>query len=154
MSNIREIRVAIETVMAMVPDIGNVYIYERYAKRSSDFKAFYEYQGQIRGWYIRRLRKSSFSSTLGLYDEVYHWTIRGFMSVSDNNESELVFDDLIEAIQILFRAHDTLNGTVRTCITAQDEAGIQVVKNGHVMLSGVLCHEAQLSLKTMVTVRG
>lgn len=153
MSNISSIRDAIKAVMDTVTDVGQVQSFERFAKRTSAFKDFYLYQGQIRGWHIRRMRTPASSGGIGLYDEIYNWQLRGFMSLSDENKSERDFDELIERVVLVFRDNDTLNGTVTTCIVAET-AGVQVERTGHVMLAGVLCHEVVLTLNCLVMDRG
>lgn len=153
MSQVSNIRDAIKTIMETVPDIGVVHTFERFAKRSSEFKAFYQYEDQIRGWYIRRLKTPASSGGIGLYDETYTWQIRGFMSLADEAQTERVFDELIESLVQAFRNYDTLNDTVTTSIVS-NQAGLQVERVGHVMLAGVLCHEAVLSLTCLVIDRG
>jgi len=151
MSTVSDIRDAIKDIMDGIEHIGQVHSYERYAKRSADFKVFYKDPDwdQIRGWHIRRTATAVTADTMDSDEEEYTFEIKGYMSLSDDNESERVFDELIESIRHTFIQHNTLNNTVETCRTPS-QAGIQVVATGHVMLVGVLCHEAVLSLNCLV----
>jgi hypothetical protein len=146
---LKQERDAIAAKMATVPNIGKVHVFERFAKAEKEFKAFYEYQGQIRGWNIRRITRSENSQALGISNVVNKWRISGFMSMSDADHSELVFDDLIEAVCEVFRADETLGGLIAgKWLQNPNVAGIQVEDSGPVMFSGVLCHSARLILYT------
>lgn len=144
-----QIRDAIAAKMATVPNIGKVHKFERFAKGEKDFKVLYEHSGQIRGWNIRRITRSETSQGIGMSNVVNKWRISGFMSMADADASELVFDDLIEAVCEVFRADETLGGLIAgTWMENPNVAGIQVEDSGPVMFAGVLCHSARLILYT------
>jgi hypothetical protein len=149
------IRSAIVTVLATVPDIGRVQPYERYAKDQQKLKEFYfsEDHDSIRGCHVRRL---SVSRTGRIDDEVEHtrWRILLLMAISDAEESEIAFDELIDRIASTFAAEDGLLETVDQCSVPADgggsaDAGIQLDDSGPAMFGGVLCHAARLTLNTI-----
>jgi hypothetical protein len=77
------------------------------------------------------------------------WRISGFLSLDDANQSEIVFDNLVEAVCDAFRADETLGGLIAgTVMDNPNVAGIQVEDSGPVMFAGVLCHSARLVLYT------
>lgn len=147
MATHREIRAEIAATMNLIANIGIVHEYERYAANKADLAALYAYNNQLRGWYIRRISRRENSPDIGRHTVLQQWRIRGFLSLSDAIESELVFDDLCDAVVDGFRANDTLNNLVDSCIIER-QAGAQIEDSGPVMFAGVLCHSAQLLLTT------
>lgn len=143
-----EIRTAIAAGIAAVPDVGMVHAFERFAKNESKFRTLYESGGKILGWNVRRVKTSEKSDALGRWMVTHYWAIKGFMSLDDEGDSELVFDRKIEAIGERFRTDETLGGVVDTTVIEEDVAGIQVEDSGPVMFAGVLCHSAKLGLVT------
>ncbi|MES9925993.1 MAG: hypothetical protein ABW152_18080 [Candidatus Thiodiazotropha endolucinida] len=144
-----DIRNAIAAVISSVPNTGQVHTFERYAKDRSDMKKLYQMGNQIIGWNIRRVRTTEDSPAMGRWIRVYRWEIRGYLSLDDSEETELQFDNTVEAICTVIRADDTLGGLVDSCIIGK-EAGIQVLESYPVMFAGVLCHSAKLALNTRV----
>lgn len=150
MPTLTQIREAIAAKVATVANIGKVHEYERFAKGEKDFRLLYEYQGQIRGWNIRRITRAENSQVMGESNVINRWQIRGFMSLSDADASELVFDGLVEDLCAAFRADETLGGVIASTVipTMNNLAGLQEEDSGPVMFAGVLCHSARLILHT------
>ncbi|MBV2125731.1 MAG: hypothetical protein KUF75_11310 [Candidatus Thiodiazotropha sp. (ex Ctena orbiculata)] len=144
-----DIRNAIAAVIRSVPNTGQVHTFERYAKDRSDMKKLYQTGSKILGWNIRRVRTTEDSPAMGRWIRIYRWEIRGYLSLDDSEETELQFDNMVEAICAVIRADDTLGGLVDSCIIGK-EAGIQVLESYPVMFAGVLCHSAKLALNTRV----
>lgn len=141
------IRTAIVTRMESISDIGVVQPYERYAKDLNRLRDLYAWQNQVRGWFVRRAgwRETCQEGELRTIDN--RWQIRGYMSLDDSEETELVFDALVHTIHEAFRSDETLGGIVDSLWTDQ-VAGVQGDDIGPVMFAGVLCHGARLSLVT------
>lgn len=150
MTTLTQIRDAIAAKVATVAAIGQVHKYERFAKGEKDFRLLYEFNGQIRGWNIRRLTRAENSRMMGESDVINRWQIRGFMSMADADASELVFDGLVEDLCAAFRADETLGGLIASTVmpTMNNLAGLQEEDSGPVMFAGVLCHSARLVLYT------
>ncbi|MCU7934115.1 MAG: hypothetical protein KZQ99_04450 [Candidatus Thiodiazotropha sp. (ex Dulcina madagascariensis)] len=144
-----EIREAIAALLETVPAVGQVHRFERYAKNRTDMRVFYQQGEQVLGWHIRRVRTTEHSDYPGRWSRVYRWELRGYLSLDDESQTELQFDNVIEQICAVFRADDTLGGSVDTCIVG-NEAGIQVLESYPVMFAGVLCHSARLALNTRI----
>ncbi|MBH03977.1 MAG: hypothetical protein CMP08_07620 [Xanthomonadales bacterium] len=152
---IATIRSTITETLQGIPAIGRVHDYERYASAKADLKALYEYEGQIRGWFVRRAGAAETmpDTRLGRTAVDNRWQIRGYMSLADAEASERAFDALVATIQAAFRTDETLGGVVNTTFF-QDRAGIQVDDLGPVLFAGVLCHGARLSLRTRHWITG
>jgi len=149
MPTLDDIRNAIATKIAAVPNIGQVHGYERFAKAEKDFRTLYASADRILGWNVRRASRKETSLAMGRWDITNKWQIKGFLSLDDAAESELVFDRLVEAICDAFRADENLGGIVDTTVMENPNvSGIQVEDSGPVMFSGVLCHSARLTLFT------
>ena len=149
MPTLGEIRDAIANKIAAVPNVGKVHNYERWTKAEKDFRGFYEYDQRILGWNVRRVSKAETSDALGRWNITNQWMIKGFLSLDDAAGSELIFDNLIEAIGDAFRTDETLGGVVdSTVLENPNVAGIQVEDSGPVTFAGVLCHSVRLALFT------
>ncbi|WP_119301139.1 hypothetical protein [Dongia deserti] len=148
MATLTQIRDAIKAKLEAIPGIGVVHKYERLATRVADLKALYVTGGQLRGWHIRRTATNEVSPTLGSYVIDHRWQIRGFMAIDDSAESEIAFDNLIEAIRDAFRADETLGGLIKGTQVPPPTIGVQLIEHGPVMFADVLCHGARLNLAT------
>lgn len=145
------IRNAIVTKLAAVPNIGIVHAYERYTQEQAKFAALYKHEGKILGWNVRRLSTREIEGATTFNREIHRWQIRGYSSLVDDTASELVFDNLVEAVRAAFRNDETIGGTVET--TAADGLiGLQLDDSGPVMLGGILCHGVRLTLATQAVV--
>lgn len=147
------VRAAIVTRLSAVADIGIVHERERNAPDLNRLKALYfsPAHNQVRGWYVRRMAIAESGNVLSRTVEQARWRIVGVMSFDDAAASELVFDDLIDAVRKAFALDETLAGTVDQCSDPESSAGLtglQLDDAGPVMFGGVLCHAARLSLTT------
>lgn len=142
------VRDAIVSILSAIPDIGRVHAFERYANQFGDMSDLYLYNGQLRGWFVRRAAIKE--NMIGLSPhETITWVIRGYMALSDERQSELEFDGLIDLIRDAFRLNYRLNGTVVTT-RLDEEGGIQLDDSGPVMSAGgTLWHSAMLRLMTI-----
>jgi hypothetical protein len=155
MSRLTTIRTAIAATLAGIPEIGRVHQYERYLREDSKFKALYVHElpnggKQLRGWWLRRSATEERSINIARTLCVDTWTVRGYMALSDDDATELLFDDLVEAFRDAVRADPTFGGLCQ--LNPLDDSdgtdGVQVVDVGPVNFCGVLCHSAVLSLRT------
>jgi hypothetical protein len=147
------IRAQIKTIFAAVSGIGVVHDYVRWTAERAKMQELFKLEGtdKLHGWVITRSKTpETIYSQGGRTTRTHLFIIRGFYSVSDADESELIFQDLVEAICTAFRADDTLGGTAFSCTPTDDApagvAGIQVEAVDYRMFAGVLCHYAELHL--------
>lgn len=141
------IRTGIINAMSTVQDIGLVHGYERYASKQKDFRTLYLNGQQVLGWFVRRASTRERTFSAGANEITHQWQIRGYMSLDDEQESELTFDDLLESLRAAFRDDPTLGGTVETTIV-NNEIGLQIEDTGPVMFAGILCHGCRTTLNT------
>lgn len=149
MSTLDQVRAAIVAKLESVDGIGRVHDRERFAKDNSALRGFYEFQGKVLGWNVRRIAKVEKITSLQRYVQLNTWRISGYQSFSDAESSETAFDMLLESIATAFRIDETLAGVISSTTPESGETGIQVEDSGPVMLAGVLCHSARLRLTTI-----
>jgi len=149
MTTLADIRTAIVSKIETVPNVGKVYSYQRFAKNEKDFKALYMSNNRILGWNVSRSGKREQSPYMGRTIITNVWDIRGFMSLDDADETELLFDNSIEEICDAFRNDISLGGVVQTVILDDGTAALQLTESNHVLFCGVLCHTATLKLNTI-----
>ena len=143
------VRAAIVANLRTIPGIGKVHTFERYAARNADLSDLYVVDGQLCGWFVRRIGVIENNVNAAANLELVRWQIRGYMALDDKTESELAFDGLQDAIRSAFKEgwQGDLN---RLMVRAKpgDQSGIAVDDSGPVLFAGVLCHAAKLSLIT------
>lgn len=148
-------RIALNELIASVPNIGRVHDRERYVREEAKFRQMYVARingaDQLRGWWFRRSATTEATLGIGRRMEVHTWQIRGYMALSDDDGSELVFDELIEALRDAVRTTADAHGSDVPWQPAPFDSptdGLQVLQIGPVLFCGVLCHSALLELKT------
>lgn len=150
-ATLEQIRAAIVGKMTAIESLGRVHTFQRYDKNLGGLESLYraEIDGveQIRGWYVTRVATTEESPALGRYIATHTWQIRGFLSLNDAAQSEIVMDGLIEQLRDAFRTDETLGGVVDTTVL-DDGAGLQLDEQLPVMFAGVLCHLARCTLRT------
>ncbi len=144
------VRTAIVAQLQTVTGIGRVHAYQRYAANNKALADCYVQDGQLRGWFVRRLSVQEKTGTRNRNVEISRWLLRGYLAVSDEQQSELEFDGVIDGIRAAFRAEQPLAGAaVWTRATdANGQAGIALTESAPVLFAGVLCHAASCSLFT------
>lgn len=149
MSEHRILRAAIAAQLATVPGIGRVHDRERALSTDKALRELYSDStagSAINGWHIRRtgrVEKGDFGHVLTT------WELRGFRAISDADDSELAFDDVIDGVVDAWRENPRM-GVLMCLPSAEDGAPIipELADSGPVMFCGVLCHHATLRLVT------
>ena len=136
-------RNALHATVAAVPGTGIVHKYQRFAAQESKLRELYTSNGKLNGWYISRpargMSRADFERRFDLSDT---WVLRGFLALSDERESEIEFDSVLDSLQDALTADPTLGGLVEYTAVSSLEANIQ--DSGPVMFAGVLCHSAKI----------
>ena len=175
MNTCEVIRKSMAARMRRLPGMGIVHEYERFSKQESAFRELYIRDGALLGWHIRRvsLRETEFSSQFNRVR--VKWQIRGLAALVDSAASELVLDNLVDALRDDFRRFPVLPLTCAALealapetdpedmysqimafgaesgfcrLTTDEGAGLQIDDSGPVMFAGVLCHSVRLGLTT------
>lgn len=152
MSTVREIRTAIANRLRSIPDVGVVQEYQRYAHDMKKLAALYVAAPHgLRGWHVRRHATLEGDNIQGRTFEHIVWKLVFVMALEDAAQSELVFEDLLEAARDAFITNQTLDDTVDQCtLPGEDgESGLQIEASGPAMFGGVLSHVAHLRLNTI-----
>lgn len=154
MSTLAQIRTAILATVATVPELGRLHDRERYIREERLFRELYLHTvpggEQLRGWWLRRSATEELDINIARTINVHTWLLRGYMALDDDAGTELVFDDLVEAIRSAVRADPTFGGVCQAGpLSDKDNTnGVQVTDAGPVTFCGVLCHSAVLQLRT------
>jgi len=148
----REIRAKIAEKIFALDNAVAVHEYERYTRNMSDLVAMYKSgdadNPRLHGWYVRLVATKEVFVNVSRWSIWHTWRMRGFMALDDADQTELLFDDAIEAIRDDFREDMDLGGLVAECVAENGESGVQMISSGPVMFAGVLCHSAELGLTT------
>lgn len=143
-------RNAIVAVLNGIPGIGVVNNRVRFARDNAGLAEYYVDNGVLHGWDVRH--KAQTVSDYGSHDMLADtWEITGYLALDDDGASELAMDALLDTIRAAFKADETLGGEVAGLGVGEgNETGAQVLSIDHVSFCGVLCHRAQLRLKTFI----
>lgn len=146
--SVATIREAIAATIETVPAVGQVQRFQRNIRNTAELIATYGIPGnRILGWSISRLSARETMATSTYNTIVHRWEIRGYMGLRDEDETEIAFDILIEAVRSAFRDNDDLGGAVDTT-TVGDSAGAQLIESGPGSFMKTLVHAARLILET------
>lgn len=143
MTTTADIRNAIVAKITAINAIGQVHGYERYAAQQSKLKELFETNGRILGWIVRR---SGFKKT-AIADAIFtvrsQWSVRGYMSLDDAAQTEILFDTLADLLQATL-ANDPTFGIGSWVPDYELKAELEPV-----MFFGVLCHSATITFDTV-----
>jgi hypothetical protein len=146
-------RAALLAMLLAVPSIGRVHESVRYVREESRFRADYEWAPEgglahLRGWHIGSCTTARRTLGLGRVLLRHTWPIRGYLVFNLEHRSQLVMDDLCEAIGAAHETDRTLGGVSTAEELGSDADGVQKLEAGEVLFCGVLCHSALLQLET------
>jgi hypothetical protein len=145
------VRNAIVAKLNAVPGIGKVNAYQRYADEMQELEAMYVIDTVLLGWFVSRGAIKEWQEGMK-HLTATTWRITGFKAIVDVEQSELVFDDLIDTVRESFFNDITLGIDNLTTIY-NNQVGLQLDDEGPVMFAGILCHCAKLSLVTVTMAR-
>jgi|SRR5579864_844422 len=138
--------------IAAVPGVGPVFQYQPVVQFESDLKAkLLDSTGRLNAVSVSRNALASSWRTLGNGREDRHQlTIRYWYALQDTGDvtttSETVFEGLIEAVRTALDGDRHLADAAGKR-QAIDSGPVQIKTQGFAMLSGALCHYAELSLE-------
>ncbi|OGL68814.1 MAG: hypothetical protein A3J27_12115 [Candidatus Tectomicrobia bacterium RIFCSPLOWO2_12_FULL_69_37] len=123
-SQYKQIGEGIAAELEAVADVGRVHLYQRYAADLSKYLDFFRWaapdgRSQIRGWVVtresaREALGSAASSQpggfvpAGVNRRVHTFLLFGVMGLEDGTQSEVAFQDLVEAVCDRFRDNRAL----------------------------------------------
>lgn len=145
-------RAAIVALLGTVPEVGRVHAFQRFAREENAFRAHYLHTlpngaQQLRGWQVSNAAVRERELGVGRWFNEFEWDVRGYLALDDAEQTEITFDSLVEEFRTRFRADPTMGG-VSAAERLDIDDGVQKLSAGHVLFCSVLCHTAQLKLRT------
>jgi len=125
-------------------ELGHLQAYERYAQKNDVLRKLYQDKDEDRlnGW---NLRRSGFSKTMlgqTIHQVRTTWELTGYMSLSDEEKTELLLDAQADLISIAL-AHDITFGIGNWLDDYR-----QTMEAEPVMFCNVLCHQVKITFDT------
>jgi len=146
-----DIREQIKTTLAGVSGIGVVHDHERFSKEWNKFLAlFQDVEGKINGVMFHREKWATQHRTSTEPETAHVFVIRRFMGFNEEQDTGIIFDDHLEAMQTALLEAETLNDNDMT--TSPDwgpmagAVGAQLEVSEFRMFGNVLCHYAELRI--------
>lgn len=143
MTTTTDIRAAITAKLKAIIAIGQVHDYERFAKAEKDLRELYQSNNRILGWVIRRASFKKTELATALYSIRNSWEVRGYMSLQDDAATELIFDSLVDLVQLKLSNDPTFAGIASYVNDYEMRATLEPV-----MFCGVLCHSVTINFDT------
>lgn len=143
------VRADIVSRLASIPDIGRVHAFQRFPRRKSKLNDDYVTDNCVLlGWHLTRIKVTEVSHGQKLNIRTTIWHITGYMAISEDNTSELVFDGLIDAISDKFRAWLSSDGkrTIDYRGEAGEQIGVALLEHYPCLFADTECHKAVLGL--------
>lgn len=137
---------AIVDTMSSVPDVGPVHRYERTSRSPAKFlELMRDGINRTNGWTVRRRSTASRRASSNITIERAHtFEISGmFGPVDDDNNTEDIFQGILESIYEAFKIDYTLSGS---CLQAGQ---IQINDVDLIEFHGALYHTASLSIEAI-----
>lgn len=152
MASIQDMKDGISTLLTAVSGIGKVYKMHKIIKKPKDFAGTFTVGNPaiLNTWEItnRSIPESpaGIGSGANIRERTWDWQIEGWYEVN-YSDSEVTFDNLVEAICTKFRSQNNIGGALCQSDTMQVEIkDIDGFNGGNADQEGILCHHAVLSL--------
>ncbi|PCI62043.1 MAG: hypothetical protein COB35_05010 [Gammaproteobacteria bacterium] len=142
-TNIAKISAAIVALLNSA-QLGTFYEKERFTKNTRDMAALYG--EEVNGGYIRLSSRKRVND----YDNRHVITLRFqivyLLVFSDENDSQLTFEDNLELFDDVFMTTDEIEASTQASHRTDDSTGLTVDDTQPVMFAGVLCHRALMNI--------
>lgn len=142
----RDVVEEIQTRLGGVTNVGTIHQYRRWTRNEDEFRTRFKdgENSRLAGWEITRIGVADNQDSNVTNTVVHLFQLRGYLALSDTEESELTFQQIIDDIGAQFRPQDSLSDT---CELTRP---VQVIRIDHLMFGGVLCHYAELNIEVQV----
>lgn len=136
------VRAKIKTMLEAVTGIGKVYGYRRWANDDGDFISLFKdtTSGRILGWMISREKCAAEYLDNAEEEATHGYLLQGYMGLKDADQTEILFNALIELVRAKFRLDFSLGDT------AEQAGPVSVDLIETRVFGNVLCHCAELRL--------
>ena len=150
-----DIRTEFVTLIKSVSGIGRVHDFIRHSTFLDELFSRHSKGGKINDWEITRISAAQelISAQGGFANEpcfhnTHNLVVNGYMSVTDELQSEKEFQDLIDAIVLKIQQNNLLNNS----ILLPKQLQVPIIE--HRTFGGVLVHFAQLTFEAIERVGG
>lgn len=146
-----DIKAQIAADVAAVPGVGVVYQHQPIVFTEQDFKTkMLDPNGKLNAVTITRAAMPSLYESISGRKDRHQIVVRYWMAIQDTNDesttSEFIFEGLIEAVRAALNADRHLTDAAGKRHGFQG-GPVQIKTQTYAMLTGVLCHYAELGLE-------
>jgi hypothetical protein len=150
---LRDVKARIATVLKGVAGIGQVYTYRRMLSAEKDRELLVA-SGRLHVWFVSRenTQLTDLGVNEGLVQQQDSMLIEGFMGVKDDDDTEEIFDGLVDSVLQAVNADrrppnsggTSLGGTIEVCSTPS----VRKMEFATYGQSAALCHHVEITMKT------
>lgn len=136
------IRLKIKEIIQRVPNSGPVHEYSRWTTDWNQFLALFQdpASNRVLGWEISRQAAPGIYISNAEEEVVHTYLVRGYMALKDSDQTEIMFNALIEEIRAEFRQDFTLGGLNEL------PRGFEVRTIDERMFGTTLCHYCEIAI--------
>jgi len=133
----------IQQRLSSVENIGTIHQYLRWTRDEVEFRTRFldGENNRLAGWEITRINVEDIQDTNIANTVVHLFQLKGYLALSDTEESELLFQQIIDDICAQFRPQDSLASNCEL------NRPVQFVRIDHLQFGGVLCHYAEATIE-------
>lgn len=142
MSSAADLRTALLTRLQLLA-LGMLHAYERYSTTTKTLAQFYQFEGRLQGGFLRRPAAKVLAGGSSGNRQRQSFELVLFRSWQDDEESQLQFDEQLDALMADFTNSHRLVGW--SCVDGE-RLGFELVRNEPAMFAGVLVHYAVLRI--------
>ena len=151
---LKQVKAQIAAVLKTVNGMGQVYTYRRNLSAEKD-QALLVAGGRLHVWFVSRENTALTDQSVneGLVQQQDSMLVEGFMGVKDEDDTEEIFDGLVDDVLKAVNADrrptnsggTSLAGTVEVCSTPS----VRKMEFANYGQSSVLCHHVEITMKTI-----
>ena len=145
--SVASIRALIYAVVNNVADAGQVYDHFRWSNDVTSlydlYKTTIDSTAQLRGWALKWLGMDQVQESLGRDDKdiqrLYHWRLDGWLGLDDSADTEVTFDNLVEAVCESLDGSTSINNADVCLYREPTDCAVD-----EVIFAGNVCHHAAI----------
>lgn len=133
----------IAALISPIENVGHVYTFRRYVSFEDKFLDLFEHEAtdSIRAWQITRIGRNDLQTgSRGTNTIEHEFIIEGYLTLSDERESEIIFQELVDTIIDAFRPQTNLTTVVELHRPAIAE------EIGYRFFGNFFCHYARIAI--------
>lgn len=146
------LRARLAAVVGAVSGVGRVHDYFRRSQHEAENQTLFVQTGKLHTWLLSLAEDTPYTERRkvgGCSEATVRFTLHGYFSLKDADESEKQFEAALQDVLAGLRADPTLGGD--PVIEAQPPA---VALFGHAQFASVLCHYARVEMAIRAHLEG